>query len=85
MGAAASLKSLVITPCGDESVVLATVTISVVVLKVVRNGKVGAVTVFLLLFSVVVVVELRVVVVTFSVDVDIDAVLGTSLIVFSII
>ena len=66
--------------------VLATVTISVVVLKVVRNGKVGAVTVFLLLFSVVVVVvELRVVVVTFSVDVDIDAVLGTSLIVFSII
>ena len=75
-----------ITPCGDESVVLASVTISVVVLKVVRNGKIGAVTVFLLLFSVVVVVvERRVVVDTFSVDVDIDAVLGTSLIVFSII
>ena len=83
MGAAASLRILVITPCGDESVVLATVTTSVVVLRVVRNGKVGAVTVFLLL-TVDVVVELKVLV-TSSVDVDIDAVLGTSLIVFSII
>ena len=63
--------------------VVDTVTISVVVLKVVRNGKVGAVTVFLLL-TVVVVVEVKVLV-TSSVDVDIDAVLGTSLIVFSII
>ena len=73
-----------ITPCGDESVVLTTLTASVLVLRVVRKGKVGAVTVVWLLLTVdvVVVVELKVLA-TFSVDVD--AVLGTSLIVFSII
>ena len=69
-----------ITPCGDESVVLARLTASVLVLRVVRKGKGGGVTVWLLLA--VVVVELKVLA-TFSVDVD--AVLGMSLIVFSII
>ena len=43
IGAAASLRSLVITPWGDPSVVVVADVALVVVLRVVLNGKIGAV------------------------------------------
>ena len=78
MGAAASLRSLVITPLGDPSVVLVTVLNSVVVLTVVRKGKIGTVTLLTgLVAAVVVVLEVSLV--------DVDAVLDRLSFVFAII
>ena len=67
-----------ITPLGDPSVVLVTVLNSVVVLTVVRKGKIGTVTLLTgLVAAVVVVLEVSLV--------DVDAVLDRLSFVFSII
>ena len=77
IGAAASLKSLVITPEGDPSVVVDTVVVCADVLKVVLNGSVGAEAVVVLaviLGAMLVLIGVGVVLSTYSVIEDIEGI-----------